>query len=79
MATVERTFQINAELAKELDKMIGLEAQSRYINALLSENIQRHNVDKLNTMIENFRFNYPKNDGISSTDLLRQIRDGEIR
>lgn len=79
MKTVERTFRLNEDIAKALDDMVALEAQSNYINDLLSKNMQGQNADKLNDMIINFRSKYPKNDGISSTDLLRKIRDGEIR
>lgn len=79
MAMVERTFRINEDIATALDNMVSLEAQSTYINDLLSKNIQAQNTDKLNEMIANFRFKYPKNDGMTSTELLRKIRDGEIR
>ncbi|WP_315040581.1 hypothetical protein ACGTJS_02735 [Faucicola mancuniensis] len=79
MATVERTFHIDETIAKNLDKMISRDKQSQFINDLLFKNIYNQDIEKLNNLIKNFRFKYPKNEGISSTDLLRQIRDGELR
>lgn len=73
---VERTFVIDENIAKQLDELVLFDEQSEFVSEVLAKQIYQINKGKLLKKMQMLRQSANIPDGISSTDMIYQLRQG---
>ncbi|AWY21014.1 hypothetical protein LP123_11270 [Moraxella bovis] len=76
MAVVERTFVIDESIAKQLDELVLFDEQSEFVSEVLAKQIYQINKEKLLKKMQTLRQSDKVPDGISTTDMIYQLRQG---
>lgn len=76
MAVVERTFVIDESVAKQLDELVLFDEQSEFVSEVLAKQIYQINKEKLLKKMQTLRQSANAPDGISTTDMIYQLRQG---
>ncbi|STZ56417.1 Uncharacterised protein [Moraxella lacunata] len=76
MAVVERTFVIDENIAKQLDELVLFDEQSEFVSEVLAKQIYQINKEKLLKKMQMLRQSANALDGISTTDMIYQLRQG---
>lgn len=73
---VERTFVIDESIAKQLDELVLFDEQSEFVSEVLAKQIYQINKEKLLKKMQTLRQSDKVPDGISTTDMIYQLRQG---
>lgn len=73
---VERTFVIDESIAKQLDELVLFDEQSEFVSEVLAKQIYQINKEKLLKKMQTLRQSTKAPDGISTTDMIYQLRQG---
>lgn len=77
MVAVSTNFEIDDDVLQEFNEIAMSQEQSQIINDLLKDYIKQIKIKQLNQAIMKVRHQAkPLKNGLTTTDLIRQLRDG---
>lgn len=78
METMSRTFELDKNILQNLDKIVPIESQSKYVEELFAKILYEQNQQQVEDIIWNFAQEMPK-DAQTGVEIIRQMRDGDNR
>lgn len=81
MTTMTRSFELDKEVLQDVDKIMPVEMQSKYINDYFAKMIaeRKQNQAEIEDIIWNFATYSPPSKELTGVEIIRQLRDGDSR